>query len=164
MQMESIIESAVAGLIAALAATTILGLASYVRQWLAKRRDVNYIRDLLIQGRSRVMDAEETFNENMAAKMTAGALRAAQYNNMMREIGVALERWTMNLSHSQRKDVYDALDWYNTGGLHAIKQDGKVVFVELPEGRWHTTEMPLEAARSRFEKLQSIKWLKLRAE
>ena len=164
MQMESTIASAVAGLIAALAATAILGLASYLRQWLARRRDVNYIRGLLIQGRSRVMGAEDTYNKDMAARMTAGELRAAQYNNMMREVGVALERWTMNLSHSQRKDVYDALDWYNTGGLHATKQDGKVVFVELPEGRWHTTEMPEEAARSRFEKLQSLKWLKLRAE
>ena len=43
--MEPIAQSAVAGLIAALTATAILGIARYIRQRLAKRRDVKYIRD-----------------------------------------------------------------------------------------------------------------------
>ena len=159
--MESIAQSAVAGLIAALVATTILGLAKYVRHWLAKRQDMEYIRGLLIEGRSRVMESKDTFNEGMAAMLPEDTLRAAQYNNMIRNIGVALERWAVNLSHAQRKDVYDALDWYHTGGLNAIKQDGTAVFMELPEGKWPATEMSMEAAVNKFEKLQSIKWLKL---
>ncbi len=160
-QMESIAQSAVAGLIAALVATTILGLAKYLRQWLAKRQDVRHLRGLLLQGKERVMKAEDTFHEGMGTLMPSDLLRAAQYNNMIREVGVALDRWVLNLSHAQRKDVYDALDWYHTDELYATKKDGEVVFMELLEGRWPTTEMSMEAARRKFEKLQSIKWLKL---
>ena len=59
--MDSIAQSAVAGLIAALVATAILGLARYLRQELAKRRDVRYIRGLLIEGRKRVLESKDTF-------------------------------------------------------------------------------------------------------
>ena len=160
-QMESIAQSAVAGLIAALVATAILGLAKGLRQWLAKRQDVNHLRGLLLQGRERVMKAEDTFHKGMGVLMPSDVLRAAQYNNMIREVGVALDRWVLNLSHTQRKDIYDALEWYHTDGLYATEKDGKVTFMEFPEGRWPTTEMSMEAARRKFEKLQSIKWLKL---
>ena len=162
--MDSMTQSAFAGLIAALVATTILGLAKYVRQWWAKRQDVRYIRGLLVQGRKRVMGAKDTFHEGMGTSMPSDVLRAAQYNNMIREVRVAFESWSMNLSHGQRKDVYDALDWYHTHGLYATNKDGTVVFMELPEGRWPTTEMSMGAARKKFEKLQSIKWLKLGAD
>ena len=164
MQMDSVVQSAVAGLIAALAATTILGLAAYVRQRLAKRRDVNYLRGIFVEGRKRVIDAEDTFHKGMGKVIPEDVLRAAQYNNMMRQVGVALAKWTVNLSHAQRKEIYDALDWYHTDGLYATKKDGAVEFGELPEGRWPTTTMSMEAAREKFEKLQSIKWLKLKAE
>ena len=80
---------------------------------------------------------------------------------MVKRLGIALEKWMMNLSHDQRKDVFDSLDWYHTDSLQAVKKDGKAVFVEIPDGRWPTTEMPLEIAKEKFEKLQSIKWLKL---
>ena len=162
--MDSIAESAIAGLIAALVATTILGLAKYIRQWLAKRQDVHYIRGLLVQGRGRVLTAKDTFHKGMKAVMPADVLRAAQYNNMITEVGVALERWTVNLSHGQRKEVYDALDWYHTDGLYATRRDGAVVFKDIPEGRWPTVEMSMEAAREKFDKLQSIEWLKLNEE
>ena len=160
--MEPITQSAVAGLIAALTATAILGIARYIRQRLAKRRDVKYIRGLLITGRERVMESKDTFHRGMDAWMTASALRAAQYNYMMKQVGVALERWTVHLSHDQRRDIYDALDWYSADGLYAVERNGKVQFKELPEGRWPTTEMPMEEAERKFEKLQSVKWLKLK--
>lgn len=107
------------------------------------------------------MEAKDTFHPGMCMMMEADTLRAAQYNHMIREVGVALERWTANLSHAQRKDVYVALDWYQTDGLYAIKGDEEVVFVELPEGKWPTTTMSREAAKVKFENLESIKWLKL---
>ena len=162
--MESIAQSAVAGLIAALVATTILGLAKYVRDSLAKSRDVKYIRGLLIEGRTRVMEAKDTYNKGMKAMLKEDDLRAAQYNNMITQISVALERWAVNLSHAQRKDIYDALDWYHTQGLHAIPKDGVAVFMDIPEGRWPTTDMSLDHAKNKFENLQSIKWLKLEAD
>lgn len=147
--MESIAQSAVAGLIAALVATTILGLAKYTRDWLLRRQDVRYIRDLVIEGRSRVMKAEETYHQGMGAKSPADNLRAAQYNNMIRQLSVALESGWMNLSHSQRKDIYDALDWYHTQSLYAINRDGLAVYQELPDGKWPTTEMTMEEASGR---------------
>lgn len=161
--MESIAQSAIAGLIAALAATAILGVARYLREWLAKRRDIRYIRGLLIEGRKRVLESKDTPNEGMGVVLPASALRAAQYNNMLREVGVALDRWALHLSHDQRKDIYDALDWFGTNSLQAVKSkvDGSVQFVQLPDGKWHTTEMPLESATATFERLQSIGWLKL---
>ena len=162
--LESIVQGVVIGVVAALVATAILGLAGWVRHCLAKRKDVKYIRDLLIQGRRCMMDAKDGFHEGMGVPISSGALRAALYNKMMRRVDVALERWTVNLSHSQKKDIYDALDWFDTEeeGLHAITMNGKVMFPELPEGKWPTDEMSKEAADRKFERLQSIKWLKLR--
>ena len=96
--------------------------------------------------------------------MPADVLRAAQYNNMTKELGVAIERWALNLSHAQRKDIYDALDWYHTGGLYATKRDEGVVFMDIPEGRWPTVEMSMEAAREKFDRLEALEWLKLSEE
>ena len=109
------------------------------------------------------MGARDVYFEKMDASMSAGAIRAAQYNNMLKQIGVALAKWAVMLSHDQRKDIYHALDWYhsNPNALPAIKRDGQVVVVELPEGRLPVTDMTLEAAKERFEKLESIEWLQL---
>ena len=108
------------------------------------------------------MAAEDTVNKDMGTLITADVLRAAQYNNMIREVGVALEKWTVNLNHGQRMDLYDALDWYHTDGLYATMKEGKVMFTELPEGRWPTVEMSSEAASNKFGRLQTVEWLKLK--
>ena len=160
--METIAQGAVAGLIAALVTTIILGLAKYALQRFANRQDVKYIRALLTQGRRRVMAAEDTVNKDMGTLIPADVLRAAQYNNMIREVGVALEKWTVNLNHGQRTDLYDALDWYHTDGLYATMKEGKVMFTELPEGIWPTVEMSSEAASNKFGRLQTVEWLKLK--
>ena len=160
--METIAQGAVAGLIAALVTTTILGLAKYTLQRFANRQDVKYIRALLTQGRRRVMAAEDTVNKDMGTLIPADVLRTAQYNNMIREVGVALEKWTVNLNYDQRKDIYDALDWYHTGGLYATMKEGNVMFTDLPEGRWPTVEMSSEAASNKFDRLQTLEWLKLK--
>ena len=60
--------------------------------------------------------------ERMDAWFKADALRAAQYDNMLKELDVALEKWLPNLSNAQRKDVYDALDWYHIGKLQSNKK------------------------------------------
>ncbi len=159
--METVGQSAFAGLIAALTATTILGLARYIGDWISRSRDVKYIRRLLIEGQQRVMGAQDTHHKGMDARSSADTIRAAQYNTFLKEIRVALERWAVKLSHTQRKDVYEALDWYNKDSLYATKKGANAVFVEVQEGRWPTTEMSMEAADRKFEKLQSIKWLNL---
>ena len=48
-------QSAFAGIIAALAVTTILGVARYAQQWWDKRQEVRYLRALLTSGMERVM-------------------------------------------------------------------------------------------------------------
>ena len=164
MEMNLILPSAFAGVIAAVTATAILGVAKWIHQWWLRSQDVEYLRDVLIQGRKRVLEAKDTYNERMDAWFKADALRAAQYDNMLKELDVALEKWLPNLSNAQRKDLYDALDWYHIGKLQVIKKDGEAVFTEFPDGKWPTTEMPIEMAERKFEKLQSIKWLQLKAE
>ena len=144
METVSIAESAIAGLIAALTVTTILGLARCVRQWRAKRQDVGYIRNLLTEGRKRVMQATDTYHIGMDATSSGDALRAAQYNNMLKRLGVALEKWTVDLSHDQRKDIFDALDWYHTDSLQAVKKGEKAVFIEIPDGKWPTNGDAIE--------------------
>ncbi len=163
MEMDLILQGAVPGLVAALTATAILGIAKGVHQWWAWFQDVRYLRDILIEGRKRVMEAKDTPHQGMGATSSAGAWRAALYNNMIKKLSVALEKWLVDLSHNQRKDIFDALNWYHTDSLLAIEKDEKAVFVELPDGKWPATEMPIEEARNKFEKLQAIKWLKLRA-
>ena len=162
--MESMAQSAVAGLIAALTATALLGLARLVRQWWARCQDARYIRKLLMEGMKRVMEAEDTFHQGMNATSSGDALRAAQYNNMTKRLGIALKLWAVNLSYNQRMAIFDALDWYHTDSLHAVKKDGQAVFVDVRHGRWPTKEMTLQAAKEKFKKLEGIKWLNLSAD
>lgn len=156
-----VMESAIAGVSAALVATAILGVARLIRRWWARRRDVNYIRDILIEGQTLISKVEESFSEHANAKSTRDSHRAAEYNRMIEKLRVALEKWTGNLSHAQRRDLFDALDWYHTENLLAIPVGGEMQYVQPPEGRWYGKDMPLEVAEKKFERLQSIKWLKL---
>ena len=163
--MEIVGQGAAAGLIAALVATTIVGCAKLIHQWWIRRQDVREVREILIEGRKRVMEAKDTYNPGMRETLHEDVLRAAQYNNMLKKVEVTLERWAVNLSHNQRKDIYEALDWYNTDGLLATKTGGgSVEFLKLPDGQWHTTEMKKEVAEDKFRRLQGIKWLKLKPE
>ena len=164
----TMLESAFAGLVAALAATVILGCAKFLQRWMASRRDVKYIRELLTKERtsvleSKVLENEETFIEGMNVTVTANEFRAALYNKMVKHLEIALEKWTIHLSNDKRNNILDALDWYNTktDGLQVLKRNGKAFFVIIPDGRWPVDKMLEEEAREKFEKLQSIKWLKL---
>ena len=154
-------QSAVAGVVAALVATSLLECARTCRRWIARRRDVKYLRDLLIEGRQRVLEATNFHHQDANAKCPADVLRAAQYNNMIKKLDTGLEKWTANLSHTQRKDVLDALDWYHTNSLKAVKRNGEFMFVEVPDGKWPVTTMPLRAAEEQFGRVQEIRWLKL---
>ena len=152
-------ESTLTGAIGALIATAILFGVGLIRDRLAEQQDVKYIREILIDGRKNIMKAKDTYHHGMKTPLSAGALRAANYNKMLKHLGVALEKWTVNLSHDKRKDIFNAVDWYNTASLQAVERDGKAEFVELPDGKWIADEMPIERAKEKFEKLQSIEWL-----
>ena len=82
--MPDIAGSAVAGLIAALTATTILGAAKWIHLKYLQRLDVKQIREVLTTGRKRVMDAT----------LPGDVLRAAQYNLIIKQLRVALDHTT----------------------------------------------------------------------
>ena len=154
------VQSAIAGVIAAVVAAFLLESARGVRRWMARRRDVEYIRDLLIEGRKHVIvDARDFYHKGMDVHCRADEYRVGLYNNMIRKLAVCFETWTPNLSHAQRKDLLDALDWHHKH-LHMMKnKNNEVVFPELRDGVWPTREMDLERATAIFDELQSIRWL-----
>ena len=154
--------SALAGVVAALAATTILGIAKGIRDFCARRRDVACIREILTDGRKRVYEAD-TFYRGMDTSSEEDSItRVAQYNNMARRLGVALKNWTPNLHYIQRKAIFDALNWYHTDKL-LVKGNNKPVWVDPPEeGKWINRTMPLAAAKSKFEKIEAIRWLRMK--
>ena len=160
--MENIAGSAVAGLIAALAATSILGAAKWINQKRLQRLDVRQIRGVLTDGRKQVMESKEFFHSGMNETISGPQVRAAQYNLMIKQLGVALDHTTSKLSYAERKELFDALDWYGVKSLYATKDGcGKPVFIDLPVGRWPTSEMQENHAIEKFKDLESIKWLKL---
>ena len=160
--MEDIAGSAVAGLIAALTATIILGAAKWIHLKHLQRLDVRQIRGVLTDGRRRVMESKETFNPNMNATISDAVLRAAQYNLMIKQLRVALDHTTSKLSYAKRKELFDALNWYGVESLYATKDAlGNPVFIDPPVGSWPTSEMQENHASDKFKRLESIKWLKL---
>ena len=155
--------SAIAGLIAALAATTTLGIAKWIRLLYLRRLDMKHLRKVITTGRRRVMESEDIFHRGMNARISAGEFRVGQYNLMLKELGVLLDRATSNLSHNQRDDVLNALDWYNVQSLQvANRTAGGPEFVEIPAGRWPGTDMPKDRAVEKFKSLEAVKWLKLK--
>ena len=142
-----------AGLIAALTATTILGAAKWIHLKYLQRLDVKQIREVLTTGRKRVMDAT----------LPGDVLRAAQYNLIIKQLRVALDHTTSKLPYAKRKDIFDALDWYHVKSLYATKVErDNPVFRDLLDGSWPTTEMQESQAVDKFKRLESIKWLKLK--
>ena len=152
-----------AGLIAALTATTILGAAKWIHLKYLQRLDVKQLQEVLTDGRRRVLEAKETFNHNMDATLPGDMLRAAQYNLMIKQLRIALDHTTSNLFYAKRKRIFDALDWYHVEFLYATrdKRDNPV-FRDLPDGSWPGTEIQESQAVDKFKRLESIKWLKLK--
>ena len=155
--------SVLAGVVAAIVATTILGVAKWIHgKWL-QRRDVLQVREVLREGRHRVMESKDVFHEGMNSAMSASVLRCAQYNLMIKQLAVALDHRTTKLPYANRKQILDALDWYHTDSLLATKDEkGRPTFVITQEGLWPATEMRLSAAVDCFNKLEAIGWLRLR--
>ncbi len=160
--MDSIVQGAIAGLIAALATTFILGAARVVYNGLERHREARIIREILVEGSKLVLETEDAPVENMQAVLPADKLRAARYNRMLKKVGFALEKRVKHLRIDQIEELYYALDWHNTEGLHVTKRtDGRIEFHNVPDGQWPGTTMTTEIAKHRFEQIQAVSWLNL---
>ena len=159
--MNSIASSALAGVIAALTATAILGAARYIRRRATRRQAIRHLQHLFTQARERVMQAEEKHLESTNQRIPANALRAARYNVMLKELKVALDKWSTALSYDQREEIIEALDWYNLTTF-SVEEDwpGRVKLKTIPDGVW-IGDLRSETAQEKFQNLKSIKWLKL---
>ena len=161
MATTTIAANMVQGVIVGLVVAIFLALSQwcYVRH--LERVDVRQVRELLSEGRQRVMEAKDTFNSAMGVTFAGDVLRAGQYNLMLKQLRVVLDPVGSKLSYRKRKDIFDALDWYNVGALHVIKNnEGNPVF-HPPVGQWIAAEMRPGDASRRFQRLESIKWLRL---
>ncbi|MCY4486160.1 MAG: hypothetical protein OXF11_03470 [Deltaproteobacteria bacterium] len=159
--MNSIASSALAGVIAALTATAILGAASYIRRRAARRQAIRHLQHLFTHAREGVMQAEEERLESTNQRIPANALRAARYNAMLKELEVALDKWSTALSYDQREEIIEALDWYNLRTFSVEKDwPGRVKLKKIPDGVW-VGDLCSETAQEKFQNLKSIKWLKL---
>ena len=162
--MDSLTTSAIAGVIAALTATAILGIANGIWQKRLKRIDRDYIKTVVTEGRKRVLQAEDTFSDGPQVTLPADMLRAAQYNLMINQIRIALDEKTTSLSYRERGDIFNALDWFRTKSLYFVvnQSSGKITFPQdLPEGLWAAEDMTESHAVETFESLESISWLGL---
>ena len=80
---------------------------------------------------------------------------------MLKELEVALDKWSTALSYDQRQEIIEAVDWYNLRAF-LVEEDelGRVRMEKMPDGVWEGDLRP-EAAQKKFQNLKSIKWLKL---
>ena len=159
--VNSIALSALAGVIAALTATAILGVASYIRRLAARRQAIRHLQHLFTHAREGVIQAEEQRIDSTHQRIPANALRAARYNVMLKELEIALDKWSTALSYDQRQEIIEAVDWYNLRAF-SVEEDwpGRAALKKMPDGIW-IGDLEHETAQERFQNLESIKWLKL---
>lgn len=161
--MDGIVEGAIGGAIAGVVAAAILGALGWLHRWQLRRQEVAYIRDVVTQGRKRVLEAKEFTVRRTGKKLPADKVRADDFNLMVKELGVALEHTTPNLVATQKKDMYGAVDFFHTKHSYVIDTPFGAEFAsDIPPGRWPNTTMEETDAVAIFERLESIKWLKLK--
>ena len=162
--MEDIAGNAVAGLVAALTATSILGVAKWIYLKRLEGLDVKQIREVLTEGRKRVLESKETFLSNIGVTVHSEERRSAEYNFMIKQLRPVLDHTTSKLPYVKRKAIFDALSWYHTDSLYAKKDNnGNLVFIfEFSPGKWPMLTMQKDFAIDKFKKIESIKWLKLK--
>ena len=161
--MEDIAGNAVAGLIAALTATSILGVAKWISLKRLQGLDVKEIREVLTEGRKKVLESKETFLSDIGVTVHSEELRSAEYNQMIEQLRPVLDHTTSKLPYVKRKAIFDALSWYHTDSLYAKKDDnGNLEFIEFSPGKWPMPTMKKNFAIDKFKNIESIKWLKLK--
>ena len=161
--VDTVVRGAAGGFIAGLVVAAVLGIAQKFRERVERRQEEQYLRSLFIEGKM-ILTTEDLQLEGLGITVPADYQRAADYKRLLRQVGVALERWTPHLPPSQRKDIYDALDWFHTDQtrmLFATTAENEGRFIDVPDGTFPGETMTAEGAAEVYDRLQAIRWLKL---
>ncbi len=80
---------------------------------------------------------------------------------MLKELEIALDKWSAALRYDQRQEIIEAVDWYNLQAF-SVEEDwpGRVALKRMPDGIW-VGDLEHQTAHEKFQNLKSIKWLKL---
>ena len=164
---ESIVASAVAGVVAALA------FAFVVHCWRRCQgcKEAAAICDMIDGHRGYIFEATDLDNiAGLPGHVPVADVRAWLYNQMLKEVGVSLDTLSPHLPLKWKRELLAALNWYHAS------EPGKTVRLvrdpqrqawrfptdsELPPGTWPVTTMSPEQAKEKFGKLEALKWLKL---
>ena len=166
LTLSTLLENAIAGLFAGVAAAGVLWFFRHIRDGRDRRKDEKAIRDLLRVRIGAVTKVGPKLQSKSAAhrpvdKDEVRRTRAYEYNVLLTELGLTLERWTPNLSLKQRKDIYDALDWYNLEGWYDARYRAPRRPQDLVAGKWEAEGMEEKQFKAKLRELESIDWLKL---
>ena len=116
MDVKALGEGGLFELMEALALTILLGVSRWLRNRMARRRDVNHIRAILSEGQALIVDGTAVLHglgtQGEHVVSSADAWRTMLYNATIEKLRFVLELQA-NLSHAQKMDVFDALDWFH---------------------------------------------------
>ena len=161
--MDAVIQGATAGFIAAVLTAGLFGSGRCVSNWLGRRREAKLLSSIIRDAERTIFDTEDKFFAVINAKVPADRLRAETYNRMLRKLGACLENRITFLGAAQIAELYDALDWHHTHGLHVTKDsEGQPQFPHFPKGQWPPgATMTLDIAKYHFNRLHALSWLSL---
>ena len=162
--MDQIAQGAVAGVVAGLLTTAILGIARWIRQSRSARRDTKHVRKIIADARISVFNAEDFFHSGMRKAVSGDTLRAAQYNLMIRQLMIAIDPMSTNLSPDRQNELREALDWFHKDALYAVNRPGPSepeFTTAIRDGLWPTNTMTTTQAAEIFARLAELRWLKV---
>ena len=161
---ESIVASAVAGVVAALA------FAFVVHCWRRCQgcKEAAAICKIIVRRRPSVLSAQEVSPPPglPLPRQSRDEWRARSYNRMIVELRTTLDHWSPHLPLERRQSLMLALDWFHAEVWYNIADDDGqnsryLRDDETQPGLWPLPWMPLGTAENRFQKLERLTWLKL---
>ena len=160
--LQSLFVSSVGGVVAAV---FFAGLVQLWRIWQACK-EAAAIRNIIVEDRDLIFNAKDRPDPQDPSVRFAGAdeWRAMLYNEMLGEVGRTLDHWSPHIPLERKQSLLRALDWYHREGVFLAPGPhvaGEKKFLEIEPGTWPSDKMTLDEAKKKFQKLETVKWLKL---
>ena len=140
------------------------------RRW-QQRKEVASFSEIIDRHRGYIFEATDLNNvAGLPGRVPVAAVRSWLYNQMLKELGVALDTRSPHLPLERKQELREALNWYHTSRdgttVRLLRDTQQEVWRfptddELPPGKWPVTTMLLVQAREQFGKLEAVKWLNL---